>query len=441
MDVLVGGLANTLERAPFARGGEGTLYDFRWPGDRRAVKLYASDGGAERRRERAMYLVAHPPSRLRDTAGDAWELAWPERLVTHVDGRFAGVSMVRVRHAVRLSELTAHAHVLARRLGRRWLAYQLPTPLSLALRLQLAARVSQLVRAVHAEGRYVLTDLKPDNLLVTETGRVTLVDCDSVQVTEQGALRFASRVRTDDYTPPEGFDPAFVARWEGGAPLQTSWDGFSLSVIIYQLLLGIHPFAVRGRDTQRGVAVDTVRDAIRAGLYAHGPRRMDMLLIPPPHGGVASLPAVVRAALERSLAVGHNDPARRLSAQEWCDVLVPLTHRRRIWLGVRRRLAGDAARARDGAAFLWRGGTVALSWLESCRSTLARQFTRPLDIAKREVVAFLLGGSVVGLLLSFTVLASPRSVSVLEQTVTVPLYPPFPVELMTPPVAAPDARW
>lgn len=166
---------------------------------------------------------------------------------------------------------------------------------------------------------------------------------------------------------------------------------------------------------------------------------MDMLLIPPPHGGVASLPAVVRAALERSLAVGHNDPARRLSAQEWCDVLVPLTHRRRIWLGVRRRLAGDAARARDGAAFLWRGGTVALSWLESCRSTLARQFTRPLDIAKREVVAFLLGGSVVGLLLSFTVLASPRSVSVLEQTVTVPLYPPFPVELMTPPVAAPDA--
>jgi hypothetical protein len=295
---------------------------------------------------------------------------------------------------VPLSELTAHAAVVDRRLGSQWGAYRLPSRLGLALRLQLAMRIARSLAAVHDDGRYVLGDLKPDNLLVTCDGRVALVDCDSVQVVTSGETLFGSLVRTDDYVPPEGFDPAFIARWKEGEALESSWDAFSLAVILYQLLLGIHPFAVQGRDAVRGVIVDTVRDAIRTGCYAQGARRSQTIRIPAPHHQFARLPSTIRAALQRSLEDGHHDPTARLSPAEWLEVLTPhvlpqwrLTGYRRsvhIVAGIR----ASAIKVRGSAYRLTLSLDVFLTRLGQLWSD--RRFELP-DVRWRDTVGFWLG--------------------------------------------------
>lgn len=358
MDVLIGARLNTLATAPFATGGEGALHDMRWAGSTYAAKLYRVDprrGDAEHRRGHAEWLVAHPPSRLRGSA-EGWTVAWPTELVTTTDGRFLGVAMPRVRDAVRLSELTAHAWTVSRRLGARWAVYELPSRLALALRLQLAERVAQAVAAVHAGGRYVLADLKPDNILVQADARVTLVDCDSVQVAEHGVLLHSAPVRTDDYTPPEGIALAGASV----EALSPSWDAFSLAVLVYQLLLGVHPFAVEGVDPATGETVQTVRDAIRAGMYANAGARGGMhaqhmqLHVAPPHGAMVRLPEPLRAAFEQVFVEGHGDPSRRLSALEWARLLATSRGLGGRVLAVRRGVAMRRSVTRAQGQVAWR---------------------------------------------------------------------------------------
>ena len=324
MDVLVAGVPRLIDDTPFARGGEGTLHAFADGSDPRAVKCYASAPDAARRRERVSWLIAHPPAGVAthpDRSTVAAAMAWPQAEVTSLDGRFIGLTIPRVRNAVRLSELTAHPRTLSTRLGARWRPWELPAPLAVRLRMMVAARIARLVAALHATGEYVVVDVKPDNVLVTAHGEVVLVDCDSLQVADGGRLRHAARARTDEYTPPEGFDGEYLRRWEEGRPVAPSWDEFSLAVMVYQLLVGIHPFAVRGREPNTGAVVDTVSAAIQAGLYAHGGRRGMLSVIPAPHDQVAALPRVVQLALHETLDAGAHDSASRVSAAAWSMVL------------------------------------------------------------------------------------------------------------------------
>ncbi|MBK8647515.1 MAG: hypothetical protein IPN16_13400 [Gemmatimonadetes bacterium] len=444
MDVLIGGRLNTLFPFPFATGGEGALHDHACAGSPLAVKLYrfgSTTGARDARRERAEYLVRHPPA-CRASRHEGWEVAWPTELVTTEDGDFVGVAIPRVRRAVRLSELTAHARTVTRRVGLRWAGYSLPSPLGRALRLQLAARVARAVSAVHAGGRYVLADLKPDNLMVDLAGHVTLVDCDSVQVAEQGTLRVSAPVRTDDYTPAEGQRHPAGGRTGADVPLAPSWDAFSLAVIIYQLLLGIHPFAVRGRDPVQGTPVDTLRDAIGAGLYAHSPSRANLLVTPAPHAAIERLPRAVREALHETFVAGHAHPDRRLTSGQWAALLEPWARSPGRWLRARRVMAGGLAIARAQAsvarAFALR---LAQRGRERLRQRLHEHRTRQWrvhedqgPITRRDAIAFSLGAAVAFIwMMLVTTNPSPA------ESTALPVAPPSPSLSLQPTVALRDA--
>jgi serine/threonine protein kinase len=108
-------------------------------------------------------------------------------------------------------------------------------------RLQLFLQVLDAVQFAHAQ-LIVHRDLKPSNILVTPGGRVVLLDFGIAKLLSEDApehtalTHLAGRPFTPDYASPEQIT---------GLPLSTATDIYSLGVLLYELLTGVHPYGPR----------------------------------------------------------------------------------------------------------------------------------------------------------------------------------------------------
>jgi formylglycine-generating enzyme required for sulfatase activity len=104
----------------------------------------------------------------------------------------------------------------------------------------MAALVSAL-DTVHQEGVYHL-DLKPDNVMVTQEGRIVLVDFGAARQDLQGSEANPGKKSTSaftmEYAPPELI---------GGQPVSAASDLFELGMILHELLTGQRPEAAWNR--------------------------------------------------------------------------------------------------------------------------------------------------------------------------------------------------
>ena len=148
------------------------------------------------------------------------------------------------------------------------------------------------VAAAHRQG-ILHCDLKPENLMITRGGKVKVLD-----------FGFARRIETDETRSSidlnsihPGGTPAYMAPEVllGHAPDQRS-DIFSLGVVLYEALLGRHPFRI---ELGSGTAERIIREQ--------------------PHPLPYAVPASVGQVLMRMLA---KDPAQRYQTCE--DVLADL---------------------------------------------------------------------------------------------------------------------
>ena len=117
-------------------------------------------------------------------------------------------------------------------------------------RVQLFLQVCAAVSYAH-QHLVVHRDLKPNNILVTADGSVKLLDFGiaklleadaDTRVAEANATATTLRAMTLDYASPEQVS---------GAPVTTVSDVYSLGVVLYRLLTGKSPYAVRGNDAAR----------------------------------------------------------------------------------------------------------------------------------------------------------------------------------------------
>lgn len=159
--------------------------------------------------------------------------------------------------------------------------------------------VEQIAKGLHAFHRMEMLhqDLRPDNVIIDNTGTVKIIDFGSVRVS--GIAENVSSVcsnailGTEQYTAPEYF------LGEGGSPRS---DLFSLGVITYQMLSGRLPYGTqvsqtRTREAQNKLMYDSVLDDKR------------------------DIPAWIDGALRKAV---HPNPAKRY--QELSELIHDLRH-------------------------------------------------------------------------------------------------------------------
>jgi tetratricopeptide (TPR) repeat protein len=192
-------------------------------------RVYLADDQATGRRV-ALKLLPTPPDAGRSgpsSLGELWRRFQQEAL-----------TLRRLRHPniVEILEFFPQAGVLVMEHlpGGSLAEVEAPAPLGLVRRALLDVIAG--LQAAHAAG-VLHRDLKPHNLLRTESGQVKIADFGAAQLQQLGATQTESLVGTLAYLSPEQIE---------GQPLTFAADVYTLGVTLFQLLTGRLPF--RGPD-------------------------------------------------------------------------------------------------------------------------------------------------------------------------------------------------
>ncbi len=294
-----------LSEKPFASGGEGALYAITSPRNYRhlVAKLYYPNKRDAEREKKMRYLLENPPDIKK--SNEQPEAAWLVDII-YADRQFVGVLMPKIR-GDKLTMLCLAK--LPRKASKAWKRFAFGTPKALELRLKTCFNIAMVIHQIHRTGKYVLVDLKPDNILMQSNGLVALVDMDSVQVVENEEAIFLAPVATPEYTPPEYYKNDERTK-------AISWDNFSMGVIFYQLLFGLHPFAATAKAPYDKMVA--LHEKIEQGLYVHHRKFQHIFqVVPPPHLRFKHLPLELKELFARCFELGQQPIEDRPTAADW----------------------------------------------------------------------------------------------------------------------------
>jgi DNA-binding beta-propeller fold protein YncE len=260
---------------------------------------------------RLRVMTEHRPAAWREADSGHMALAWPSDIVLD-DGRFAGFLMPKVDmgETVGLHRITNPTDRLAATGATAW-----TRGFNWRYLVATGANLAHAVNVLHEAG-VVIGDFNESNVRVWRQARVTLLDCDSMQVTDpESGERFLCHVGRPEFTPPELMNADWRTTFR-----HPSSDLFALAVHLYQLLLeGEHPFRGlwRGRG-EKPPAPELARDGIWAlrgkGPLQPRPAAIDAGLLPP------DITGMFRQAFED----GAIDPGARPTAAAWKQALTGL---------------------------------------------------------------------------------------------------------------------
>jgi DNA-binding helix-hairpin-helix protein with protein kinase domain len=203
-------------------GGEGSVFEIETCPDR-VAKIYKTAPAPRKVEKLAVMAEKCDPSLLGISA-------WPLDLLREPGGTARGFIMPRVVARRGLHELYSpkSRSVVFPAADFRFLVH-------------VACNVARAFAVVHDAG-VVIGDVNHGNLLVAADGTVTLIDCDSFQVTHRGRI-LTCDVGSPLFTAPELNGQAFH-----GLQRNPSHDLFGLAILLFHLLyMGRHPFAGRYR--------------------------------------------------------------------------------------------------------------------------------------------------------------------------------------------------
>ena len=177
-----------------------------------------------------------------------------------------------------------------------------------------AVNIAIAVDAIH-DRNYVIGDINESNIMVNDSGLVTLIDTDSFQVIDQSDGKIhRSPVGKPEYTPRELQGHSFDA-----VNRNQYHDRFGLGVIVYQLLMeGLHPYA--GRYTGLGEP-PAIEDNIASGHFLHSENRVVPLVDGPGFMRWHTLDESIRELFRLCFERGHDNQIVRPTAFQWEEAI------------------------------------------------------------------------------------------------------------------------
>lgn len=296
--------------APLAGAtGEGTVYSVQGRPELAAKVFHAELKGLGDKLDKVAAMVASPPPGAVQADGFV-VLTWPQDILSDDNGP-VGFVMARIdtSEAVELHTVSNPSNRIDPMPGApQWTRHATWEHL-----VNVAANLCLAVESVHRV-EAVIGDFQERNILVTDTTRVSLVDCDSMQFIDIHGRRYLCPVGRPEFTAPE-----LAGRNLREQARDKPSDLFALAVHIHQLLMaGNHPF-LRGQWVGNGAQPDAMSLA-RAGDWAGGPE--SRLRTHPAAPPLTFLPQDVQHLFVRAFTHGRSDPGLRPSATEWRDALL-----------------------------------------------------------------------------------------------------------------------
>lgn len=294
--------------AVLSKAGEGVIYALAGRPDLVAKIFHADLADLDVKLAKVAAMITTVPEGAVQRDGFV-VLTWPQELVFR-DGAAVGYLMPRIDTAE-----AVEIHALSNpstRLKPLPSAPQWTSGATWAHLVTAAANLCLAVDVVHRAGA-VIGDFQERNILVADTVRVTLVDCDSMQFTGPDGRNYLSLLGRAEFTAPE------VASLDlRKVPRDKTSDLFALAVHIYLLIMaGNHPF-MRGQWSGTGDQPDALQLA-RKGQWAGAPgSQLRAHPLAPP---ITFLPKEIQALFHRAFTRGAQDPTARPSAEEWRQAL------------------------------------------------------------------------------------------------------------------------
>lgn len=278
-------------------GGEGAVYDV-VGAPHLVAKIYHAHRLNQALADKVRAMVANPPEdATRKPPLNHVSIAWPTDIV--LNGRtFAGYLMPKLPKSDDLYDLLQpqqrkkqHGQLNHRHLYR--------TARNLALAME----------AIHQKN-YVIGDVNFKNALFNDDALITIVDCDSMQVTEGNGTVHRCIVGMPEYTSPELQGKDFNKEVR-----TTNHDAFGLAVLIFQLLMqGFHPFTGRAKPGAPDVEQSHVY-CIQQQIFPY----LDNQPYEPPRVAPSfhALPPMLQILFTRAFTQVNNRP----TPKEWAQVI------------------------------------------------------------------------------------------------------------------------
>jgi DNA-binding helix-hairpin-helix protein with protein kinase domain len=282
----------TLE-AELGRGGEGAVFEVAGASDV-VAKLYHQPPDRDKAAKLAAMARGTTPALLEVAA-------WPTAtLHERAGGPVVGLTMPRSTGA-EVHRLYSPAHRKAEFPNYDWEKL-----------IVVARNTAAAIARIHHAG-HVVGDVNQGNVVITPSGRVKLIDCDSFQIRDGTTWRLCE-VGVAHFTPPELQGKSFR-----GVVRTPNHDAFGLAVLIFHLLfMGRHPFA--GRFAGRGDM--PLEKAITEYRFAFGREAALRQMAPPPNAlTLNAASASVAECFERAFGTSGASRDARPSAARWVEIL------------------------------------------------------------------------------------------------------------------------
>lgn len=298
---------------PFNKGGEANLFDFNDNSlyqNKFIAKIY--NNPSDTKEKKLVFQINNPINKINEE--NNYEIIWPQNIIYDLDKKFIGLLIKKVK-GVSLEILSTGK--IPKKHREEWSEFDFLNNDSLKKRLKICFNLASAVNALHKSLNYVFIDLKPDNILVNKNANIFFVDADSVEILHKGKTIFDAPVSTLEYSPTEKYNEESIV----DPTQEVFWDRFSLAVILYKLLTGIHPFSSSTKGKYNDF--NTIELKIQAGLFVHNENKSEYFSkIPKSHNNFFLLPKEIQILFRRCFEDGHNNPEKRPSAEEWSDTLL-----------------------------------------------------------------------------------------------------------------------